>query len=92
MLYDNIYYLGHIFQMFLQDTCETRDDGGDFLSCADASCAGTDITLGSRLLAWLDRQSIALDVTHKAILLQMASTNADISNMYADGQPLTISS
>jgi hypothetical protein len=92
MLYDNIYYLGHIFQMFLQDASETRDYGRDLLSCDDASCTGTDVTLGSHLLEWLDRQNIVLDITHKAALLQMANTGAALTSLYADFQPLTMSS
>jgi hypothetical protein len=91
MLYDNIYYLGHIFQMFLQDAAETQDHAGDVLISGDASYANADVTLGSRLLEWLDRQNIVLDITHKATLLQMANTCAGLTSIYEDVQSLTMS-
>jgi hypothetical protein len=74
MLYDNIYFLGHIFQMFLQDTPESLDHSQDVLSTGDASYASADVTLGSRLLEWLDRRNIVMDVAHKAALLQLANS------------------
>ena len=74
MLYDNIYFLGHIFQMFLQDTPESLDHSQDVLSRGDASYASADVTLGSRLLEWLDKRNIVMDVAHKAALLQIANS------------------
>lgn len=91
MLYDNIYSLGHIFQMFLQDTPESLDHGGDVLSSGDTLCAGADVTLGSRLLEWLDRQNIGMNVAHKAILLQIANTFEALTSACNDFQPLTMS-
>ena len=91
MFYDNLYALGHIFQIFLQDTPERLDHGEDVLASDDASYAGADVTLGSRLLAWLDRQNIVLDVGHKATLLQIASTHEALTSTCDDFQPLTIS-
>src|SRR5215475_185818 len=62
MLYDNIYFLGHIFQMFLQDTPESFEHSQDIPSRGDASSASADVTLGSRLLEWLDKRNIVMDV------------------------------
>src|SRR5438132_1114667 len=58
--------------LFLHDTSERLEPGEGALANGDASCAGADVTLGSRLLEWLDRRNIVLDVTHKAALLQIA--------------------
>jgi hypothetical protein len=74
MLYDNIYFLGHIFQMFLQDTPASLDHSQDVLSRGDASYASADVTLGSRLLEWLDKRNIVMDVAHKAALIQLANS------------------
>jgi hypothetical protein len=74
MLYDNIYFLGHIFQMFLQDTPASLDHSQDVLSRGDASYASADVTLGSRLLEWRDKRNIVMDVAHKAALLQIANS------------------
>src|SRR5262245_28833313 len=74
MLYDNIYVLGHIFQMFLQDTPESLEHSQNVLSTGDASYARADVTLGGRLLEWLDKRNIVMDVAHKAALLQIANS------------------
>ena len=89
MLYDNLYALGQIFQLFLQDTSERLNPGGDAL--ANASCAGVDVTLGSRLLEWLDRRNVVLDVAHKTALLQIANACEALTNLCEDFQPLTMS-
>ena len=91
MLYDNIYFLGHIFQMFLQDTSKRLDHRGDVLSRGDASCASADVTLGRRLLEWLDRRNIVMDVAHKATLLQIANSCEALTSTCDDFQPLTMS-
>ena len=75
MLYDNIYFLGHIFQMFLQDTLESFNHSQDILSRGGVSYASADVTFGSRLLEWLDKRNIVMDVAHKAALLQLANSD-----------------
>jgi NADPH-dependent 7-cyano-7-deazaguanine reductase QueF-like protein len=91
MLYDNIYSMGHIFQTFLQDVPEklNHDRGG--LASSEASYAGADATLSSRLLAWLDRQDIVMDVGHKATLLQIANAFEAPSSTCDTVQPLAMS-
>jgi hypothetical protein len=86
MLYDNLYSLGHIFQIFLQDTSARLDHDEDIRASGYASCAGADITLGSRLLEWLERRNIVMDVAHKATLLQIASSFASLTSTYDDCQ------
>ena len=91
MLYDNLYALGQIFQLFLQDTSERLEPGGGALANGDAACAGGDVTLGSRLLEWLDRRNVVLDIAHKTALLQMANACEALTSPYKDFQPLTMS-
>ena len=91
MLYDNLYALGQLFQLFLQDTSERLEPGGGALANGDAACAAVDITLGSRLLEWLDRQNVVLDVAHKAALLQIANACEALASPCEDFQPLTMS-
>ena len=86
MLYDNLYSLEHIFQIFLQDTSERLDHDGDVLASGYASCAGADVTLASRLLEWLERRNIVMDVAHKATLLQIASSCASPTSPCDDFQ------
>ena len=91
MLYDNLYALGHIFQIFLQDTSERLEHGGGVLASSDASCAGADVTLDSRLLEWLDKRNIVRDTAPKATLLQIANSCETLTSTCDDFQPLTIS-
>ncbi len=91
MLYDNLYALAHIFQMFLQDTAERLDHGADVLSRGDASYASADATLGSHLLEWLDKRNIVMDAAHKVTLSQIANSYEALASTCADFQPLTVS-
>src|SRR5712691_2873488 len=91
MLYDNLYALGHIFQIFLQDTSERLEHGGGVLASGGASCAGADVTLDSRLLEWLDKRNIVMDIAHQATLLQMANSCEALASTCDDFQPLTMS-
>jgi len=91
MLYDNLYALAHIFQMFLQDTAERLDHGEDVLSRGDASYASADATLGSHLLEWLDKRNIVMDAAHKVTLSQIANSCDALASTCADLQPLTAS-
>ena len=91
MLYDNLYALGHLFQMFLQDTAERLDHGEDVLSRGDASYASADATLGSHLLEWLDTKDIVMDAAHKVTLLQIANAYEALASTCTDFQPLTVS-
>jgi len=73
MLYDSTFYLGYIFQAFLHDTPEVMAHICILLSDDGASCADGEVRLGSRLLAWLERQSFVMDVAHRATLLEIAN-------------------
>ena len=73
MLYDSTFYLGYIFQVFLHDTPEVMAHVCTVLSCDGASYADGEVRLGSRLLAWLERQSFVMDVAHRATLLEIAN-------------------
>ena len=91
MLYDNLYALGQIFQMFLQDTPEKLDHSADVFSRGDASYASADAMLGSHLLEWLDKKDIVLDAAHKVTLLQLANAYDALASTCDDFQPLTVS-
>ena len=91
MLYDNLYALGHLFQMFLQDIAARLDHGEDVLSRGDASYASADATLGSHLLDWLDKKDIVMDAAHKVTLLQIANAYEALASTCDDFQPLTVS-
>ena len=91
MLYDNLYALGHLFQMFLQDIAARLDHGEDVLSRGDASYASADATLGSHLLAWLDKKAIVMDAAHIGTLLHIAHSYEVLASTCDDFQPLTVS-
>jgi len=64
MFYDNIYILSDIFHRFLLDHPEIQDDAvsateGDFMQ---------------RFEDWLERETDITDLSHKATLLQLASS------------------
>src|SRR5262245_58227870 len=80
MLYDNTYYLGQIFQLFLQDMSTRLGYGRNALASGDVMCAGADARLGSCLLAWLERRNIVLDIAYKATLVQMANACAALTS------------
>ena len=64
MFYDNIYILSDIFHRFLLDHPEMQDESEsksdiDFMECFEN---------------WLERETDITDLTHKATLLQLASS------------------
>jgi len=72
MLYDNVYYLGCLFQAFLRDHPDILDSvrSHDAVS-NDAWVPGANAELSSRLLEWLGTRSSVTDMAHKAMLLHM---------------------
>lgn len=72
MLYDDTFYLGHIFQAFLHDTIETMAHVRGILSYDEVRRTDGEVSLNARLLAWLERQCLVLDVAHVSTLLQIA--------------------
>ena len=82
MLYNNPYYVGHIFQTFLRDTPEILDHVRAVLSSDDAAYDSADAMFSDCLLAWLERQDIVLEAACKATLFQMADTFAEFASPY----------
>jgi hypothetical protein len=65
MVYDNVYVLGELFQHFILDNPDLQQDGW----AADAEA-----NLQQRLAEWLERETSVTDLSHKATLLQLASS------------------
>ncbi len=65
MLYDNVYVLGELFHHFLLENPDIQVG-----TLVDGSKA--DIT--QRLETWLESETQVTDLTHKATLLQLASS------------------
>ncbi len=72
MLYDNIYYLGCLFQTFLRDHPDILDSvrSHDAVS-NDAWISGANAELSRRFLEWLGPRSSVTDMAHQAVLLHM---------------------
>jgi hypothetical protein len=81
MLYDNTYYLGQLFQLFLQEEATTVPAYGGSAP-ADWTLAPTDVAgvCSSRVLTWLERQNIVLDFGHQATLWQIARAFEDLAS------------
>lgn len=72
MLYDTVYYLGHLFQLFLRDNPDLLEETplchfSDDETVASAKRAA----IAYRLLEWLETQSVGTDPVQRAILLHM---------------------
>lgn len=72
MFYDNVYVLSDLFHRFLLDNPDLQrapsvDKTPDFVQ---------------RLEAWLERETDITDLSHKATLLQLASTYEAIVDMH----------
>ena len=65
MLYDNLYVLGDLFHRFLLDNPDIQADG--FADDASAN-------LHVKLEEWLDRETDVTDVSHRATMMQLASS------------------
>lgn len=65
MFYDNVYVLGDLFHRFLLDHPEFQKDGF-------AGDSGVDLSL--TLEEWMDRETHVTDVSHKATMMQLASS------------------
>ena len=72
MFYDNVYVLGELFHHFLLDNPDIQEDG-----CA--TDAGANVP--QRLEEWLERETSVTDLSHKATLLQLASSYEAIVEM-----------
>ena len=64
MFYDNIYILSDIFHRFLLDHPEVQDDVE----------SGAEVDLMACFEDWLERETDIADLSHKAMLLQLASS------------------
>jgi hypothetical protein len=74
MLYDNVYYLGHIFQLFLRENSDLLQHSLSYHSSDAADAASAERThIECRLLEWLDTQGYVTDLDQRMLLLQMAS-------------------
>ena len=66
MLYDNVYILGELFHHFLLEN-------PDIQAGTPVDDSKADIT--QRLETWLENETQVTDLTHKATLLQLASSH-----------------
>lgn len=64
MFYDNVYVLGDLFHRFLLDNPDIQS----------ATAYDPTADLSQRLEEWLDRETDITDLSHKATLLQLASS------------------
>jgi hypothetical protein len=64
MFYDNVYVLGDLFHRFLLDNPDIQS----------ATVYDPTADLSQRLEEWLDRETDITDLSHKATLLQLASS------------------
>lgn len=89
MLYDNVHYLGEMFQHFLLDNRELLHNRVTCPSVSQRSAVhDTEIPLHQRLETWLDTATTLVHPTHRATLRQLADTYEtllklhDTSHMY----------
>jgi hypothetical protein len=72
MLYDNIYYLGCLFQTFLRDHPNILDSVGSHDAVSnDAWRPGAHAEFSRRFLEWLGTRSSMTDMAHQAMLLHI---------------------
>jgi hypothetical protein len=64
MFYDNVYILGDLFHRFLLDNPHLQE----------RSEADPKVDFTQQLEDWLERETHVTDLTHKATLLQLASS------------------
>lgn len=65
MFYDNVYVLGDLFHRFLLDHPGIQ---------ADSSAVDSRVDLSLRLEEWLERETNVTDLSHKATMMQLASS------------------
>ena len=65
MFYDSVYVLSDLFHRFLLDNPDIQEDGFMADSVADVN---------QRLEEWLERETNVTDWSHKATLMQLASS------------------
>ncbi len=65
MFYDNVYVLGDLFHRFLLENPDIQEDG---------FARDSNIDLNQALEGWLEHEAHVTDLSHKALMLQLASS------------------
>jgi hypothetical protein len=79
MVYDNVYFLGQVWQRFLRDQPDVLHDLGETLYGEDPVGAGTSEALLGRFEHWLDEQGWVTAIVHRTTLLQVAKAFIDVA-------------
>ena len=80
MLYDTVYYLGYLFQEFLQDNPDLLEEFSPYDLVDDENAPSARHHVERRLIAWLDIQSAVTDPVQRAILFQMAQEHIQLES------------
>ena len=90
MVYDNIYFLGQVFQRFLRDQVDVLDDLRDALWGEDPVGAGASHALLGRFERWLDEQGCMTDMADRTALMQVAKAFVDLATEFEEVESLVL--
>ena len=79
MVYDNMYFLGQVWQHFLRDQPDVLHDLRDTLYGEDPVGAGASEALLGRFEHWLDKRGGVTDIVHRTTLLRVAKAFVDFT-------------